>query len=59
MNENADGEIRARIERLADGILELTDQAGAEDNMTVAEIIGVLELCKASVIEKAFEVVTI
>ena len=59
MNENADKEIRARIERLADGILELTDQAGAEDNMTVAEIIGVLELCKASVIEKAFEVVSV
>ena len=59
MNMKADGEIRARIERLADGILGLTDQAGVEDNMTVAEIIGVLELCKASVIEKAFEVVTI
>ena len=59
MTAEADREIRVRIERLADGILELTDQAGAEDNMTVAEIIGVLELCKASVIEKAFEVVTI
>ena len=59
MTVEADKEISARIERLADGILELTDQAGAEDNMTVAEIIGVLELCKASVIEKAFEVVTI
>ena len=59
MTGEADKEIRARIERLAADILELTDQAGAEDNMTVAEIIGVLELCKASVIEKAFEVVTI
>ena len=59
MNENADKEIRARIERLADGVLELTDQAWTEDNRTVAEIIGVLELCKASVIEKAFEEVTI
>ena len=59
MTAEADREIRVRIERLADGILELTDQAGAEDNRTVAEIIGVLELCKASVIEKAFEVVTI
>ena len=59
MTGEADREIRGRIERLADGILELTDQAGVEDNMTVVEIIGVLELCKASVIEKAFEVVTI
>ena len=59
MTEKTDWEIRARIERLADGILELTDQAWAEDNMTVAEIIGVLEMCKASVIAKAFEVVTI
>ena len=59
MTAEADREFRARIERLADGILELTDQAGAEDNMTVAEIIGVLELCKASVIAKASEVVTI
>ena len=59
MTGEADKEISARIERLADGILELTDQAGAEDNMTVAEIIGVLELCKASVIAKAFEVVTV
>lgn len=49
MTEKADWEIRARIERLADGILELTDQAGSEDNMTVAEIVGVLELCKAIV----------
>ena len=59
MTAEADTEIRARIERLADGILGLTDQAGVEDNMTVAEIIGVLELCKASVIAKAFEVVTV
>lgn len=59
MTAEADKEIRARIERLADGILGLTDQAGVEGNMTVAEIIGVLELCKASVIEKASEVVTI
>ena len=59
MNMKADGEIRARIERLADGILELTDQSATEDNMTVAEIIGVLELCKASVIAKASEVVTV
>ena len=44
---------------MGDGILELTDQAGSEHNMTVAEIIGVLEMCKASVIAKAFEVVTI
>ena len=59
MTGEADKEIRARIERLADGVLELTDQAGAEDNMTVAEIIGVLEMCKAAVIEKAFEVVSV
>lgn len=59
MTGEADREFRERIERLADGILELTDQAGAEDNMTVAEIIGVLELCKASVIEAAPEVVTV
>ena len=59
MTGEADKEIRARIERLADGILALTDQAGDEDNMTVAEIIGVLELCKASVIAKAFEMVTV
>ena len=59
MTGEADREFRARIEALADGILGLTDQAGSEHNMTVAEIIGVLELCKASVIAKAFEVVTI
>ena len=59
MTGEADREFRARIERLADGILDLTDQAGSEHNMTVAEIIGVLEMCKASVIAKAFEVVTI
>lgn len=56
MTEEADREFRERIERLADGILVLTDEAGAEHNMTVAEIIGVLEMCKASVIAKAFEV---
>ena len=59
MNENADKEISARIERLAADILESVTQSATEDNMTVAEIVGVLELCKASVIEKAFEVVTI
>lgn len=59
MTEEADKELRGRIETLADGILRLVDSAGEEQNMTVAEIIGVLELCKASVIEKAFEVVTI
>ena len=59
MNMKADGEIRARIERLAADILESVTQSATEDNMTVAEIIGVLELCKASVIEAAPEVVTI
>ena len=59
MNENADKEIRARIERLAADILESVTQSATEDNMTVAEIIGVLELCKASVIAKASEAVTI
>ena len=59
MNENADKEIRARIERLAADILESVTQSATEDNMTVAEIVGVLELCKASVIAKASEVVTI
>ena len=34
MNENADKEIRARIERLAADILESVTQSGAEDNMT-------------------------
>jgi PHP family Zn ribbon phosphoesterase len=47
--------VRTRIERLADKILTATDKAGEEDGMTVAEILGVLEMCKASVIEKAFQ----
>ena len=59
MNMKADGEIRERIGRLANGIQDLIEQAATQDNMTVAEIIGVLEMCKASVIAKAFEVVTI
>ena len=59
MTAEADKEIRARIERLAADILESVTQSATEDNMTVAEIIGVLELCKASVIEAAPEVVTI
>ena len=59
MTTEADKEIRARIERLAADILESVTQSATEDNMTVAEIIGVLELCKASVIEAAPEVVTI
>ena len=59
MTAEADREIRARIERLAADILESVTQSATEDNMTVAEIIGVLELCKASVIAKASEVVTI
>ena len=59
MTAEADREISARIERLAADILESVTQSATEDNMTVAEIIGVLELCKASVIEKAPEVVTI
>jgi hypothetical protein len=46
--------IRTRIERLSSKILAATDEAGAEDNMTVAEVVGCLEMCKASVIEKAF-----
>ena len=59
MTAEADKEISARIERLAADILESVTQSATEDNMTVAEIIGVLELCKASVIAKASEVVTI
>lgn len=35
-------------------ILAATDEAGADDNMTVAEVVGCLEMCKASIIEKAF-----
>lgn len=59
MNEKADWEIRARIGKLGDGIQDLITRAAIEHNMTVAEIIGVLETCKASVIEAASEVVTI
>ena len=59
MTAEADKEIRGRIERPAADILESATQSATEDNMTVAEIIGVLELCKASVIAKASEIVTI
>ena len=50
----ADTVIRNRIERLSDKILTIIDTASTEDDMTVAEIVGCLEMCKASVIEKAF-----
>ena len=53
----ADAIIRSRIERLADKILNATDEAGAKDGMTAAEVVGVLEMCKAEVINKAYEVI--
>ena len=53
-HEGVDYLVRARIERLSDKILNATDEAGAKDGMTVAEVVGCLEMCKASVIEKAF-----
>ena len=59
MTEKTDWEIRERIGKLANGIQDMITRAATEHNMTMAEIIGVLEMCKASVIEKAFEVVTI
>lgn len=59
MTGEADKEIRGRIGKLANGIQDMITHAATEDNMTVAEIIGVLEMCKASVIAKAFEVVTV
>ena len=59
MTAESDREFRERIGKLANGIQDMITRAATEHNMTVAEIIGVLELCKASVIEKAFEEVTI
>jgi predicted metal-binding protein len=50
-----DSFVRQRIEQLSDKILNATDEAGAKDGMTVAEVVGCLEMCKAAVIAKAFE----
>ena len=56
--EIADSMVRDRIERLADKILNATDEAGTKDGMTAAEVVGVLEMCKTEVINKAYEVVS-
>ena len=53
--DTADKMVRNRIEQLSDKILNATDEAGAKDGMTVSEVVGCLEMCKASVIAKAFE----
>ena len=54
----ADHMVRARIERLADKVLAATDEAGAKDGMTVAEILGVLEMAKVEISRRAYEETT-
>lgn len=55
LTEEADKIVRSRIECLANNILNEIDRASSEDNITVVEIVGVLEMCKAHLWQKASE----